>query len=167
MDEKDNWIEYINKCVNLSIESLKKVIPGDYQLVISFLKKYLEKNILGNYSNCIIHTDFRIGNVIFNKRKVGLIDMESIKSGDYVFDFVKMRKIFNDKNFKIFLDGYSKERIIDDYFYDRLKFYGLFDSIISIEWCNKNNRTSDDYYYNNCKYLLDYLKEIKNGKWNI
>lgn len=167
IDENDNWIEYINKSINISIDSLKKVIPDDYQIVVSFMKKYLEKNIIDNYRNCIIHTDFRIGNVIFRDEQIGLIDMESIKSGDYVFDFVKVSRIFNKKNFKIFLNGYLKERTIDNYFYDRLKFYGLFDSIISIEWCRNNKSMNTDYYRNNCRYLLDYLKEIKNGKWNI
>ncbi|MBR1416472.1 MAG: aminoglycoside phosphotransferase family protein [Bacilli bacterium] len=167
LDQNDSWITYINKSINLSINSINKVISNDSQMIISFMKKYLEKNIINNYENCIIHTDFRIGNTIFGNNQVGLIDMESVKCGDYIFDFVKLSRILNKKNFKIFLNGYKNKRSIDDYFYDRLEFYRLFDSIISIEWCNKNNQINTNYYNNNLKYLLEYVEVIKNGKWNI
>lgn len=167
LEENDNWISYVNTSINLSIDSINEVIPNDSQMVISFMKKYLENHIINNYKNCIIHTDFRIGNTIFRDKQVGLIDMESVKSGDYVFDFVKVSRILNKKNFEIFLNGYLKEGTIDDYFYKRLEFYRLFDSVISIEWCKKNNELNTDYYRNNCKYLLEYAEVIRNGKWDI
>jgi len=167
LDDNNNWIKYLNKCINKSINSLKEVLKDDYLEVVIFAKKYLEKRIVGNYENCIIHTDFRIGNVIFGDDEVGLIDMESIKCGDYIFDFVKISRILNKKNFNIFLEGYLKIRSIDNYFYKRLKFYSFFDSIISVEWCKKNDRLDTDYYKNNYNFLLKYAKEIKDGKWNI
>ena len=167
IDDNDDWISYINKSINLSIGVLDELIPADSRMIISFVKKYLEKNIVNNYQNCIIHTDFRIGNTIFRDEQVGLIDMESIKCGDYVFDFVKVSRILNERNFKILLEGYLKERNIDDYFYSRLEFYRLFDAIISVRWCRENNKVNTDYYNNNFKYLLGYVEVIKNGKWNI
>ena len=48
--------------------------------------------------------DFRIGNVMFGKNdEIGLIDLESMKNGEYVFDFVKMHRVLTEDKFNILL----------------------------------------------------------------
>lgn len=43
---------------------------------------------------------FRIGNIMFSdNNEIGLIDLKSMKNGEYVFDFIKMKRLFNDDNF--------------------------------------------------------------------
>ena len=40
----------------------------------------------------MLHMDFRVGNVIIDENmNVGIIDLESMKNGEYVFDFVKTK----------------------------------------------------------------------------
>ena len=112
--------------------------------------------------------DFRVGNVIIDENKnVGIIDLESMKNGEYVFDFVKINRIFNRNNFKSFLEGYKSEKKIDTDFSDKLKFYSFFDSYTSLYWCYTNAQVDSDFYNINNKIVIDYLREIKNGKWII
>ncbi len=112
--------------------------------------------------------DFRVGNImIANNNEVGIIDLESMKNGEYVFDFVKMNRIFNEDNFNIFLDGYKSVKSIDADFDEKLKFYSFFDSYTSLYWCVSKNQTDLDFYKLNHSIAMKYLGLIKNGVWSI
>ena len=89
-----------------------------------------------------------------------------MKNGEYVFDFVKMNRIFNKYNFNIFLNGYKSVRNIDADFDEKLKFYSFFDSYTSLYWC-VNNQIDSDFYKLNYSIVIKYLKVIKNMEWDI
>ncbi len=165
----DSWIIYLKDCLNkthLELNGLFGKYDNDY--INNFLNKYIEKRIINNYKNCLLHMDFRVGNVIIDENmNPGIIDLESMKNGEYVFDFVKINRIFNKKNFNIFLKGYKSEKEIEDHFSDKLKFYSFFDSYTSLYWCYKNKQTGSEFYKLNYKIVIKFLGEIKNGKWII
>ena len=50
--------------------------------------------------------DFKIENIIFNQIPA-LIDLESVRTGNPIFDFIKMNKLLNDKQFSAFKEGYQ------------------------------------------------------------
>ncbi len=169
--EKDtnSWIIYLKECLNKTYLELKELFgKEDNECIYKFLNEYIEKRIENNYKNCLLHMDFRVGNVIIDENmNVGVIDLESMKNGEYVFDFVKINRIFNKNNFKTFLEGYKSEKKIDTSFSDKLKFYSFFDSYTSLYWCYTNAQVDSDFYKLNYKIVIDFLGEIKDGKWII
>ena len=168
-EDSNSWIIYLKECLNKTYLELKELFgKEDNECIYNFLNEYIEKRIENNYKNCLLHMDFRVGNVIIDENKnVGIIDLESMKNGEYVFDFVKINRIFNRNNFKSFLEGYKSEKKIDTDFSDKLKFYSFFDSYTSLYWCYTNAQVDSDFYNINNKIVIDYLREIKNGKWII
>ena len=50
--------------------------------------------------------DFKIENIIFNQIPA-LINLESVRTGNPIFDFIKMNKLLNDKQFSAFKEGYQ------------------------------------------------------------
>ena len=168
-NDSDSWIIYLKDCLNKTHLELNGLFgKDDNDCINNFLNKYIEKIIINNYKNCLLHMDFRVGNVIIDENmNPGIIDLESMRNGEYVFDFVKMNRIFNKKNFNIFLKGYKSEKEIGDYFLDKLKFYSFFDSYTSLYWCYTNKQTGSDFYKLNYKIVIKFLGEIKNGKWII
>ncbi|MGM9878935.1 MAG: phosphotransferase [Bacilli bacterium] len=167
--DDDSWITYLNNCLDKTSAVTKEIFTKkDNDLIYDTLNNYINKKIKNNYKNSICHMDFRIGNVIFGtNHNVGIIDLESMKNGDYIFDFVKMNRIFNKRNFNILLNGYKEIKELDDFFDDKLNFYSFFDSYTSLYWCVINNQQDTDFYKLNYKITKKFLGEIKNGKWNI
>lgn len=165
--ESNSWIEYLQTCLNKTGKTLEGILGKDnFEIINNYLCKYIETNINHNYKNSILHMDFRIGNIIFSKKNtIGLIDLESMKNGEYVFDFVKMNRIFKRNKFKLFLEGYSSIRQLEKNFKERLNFYSLFDSYTSLWWCISKKQTNSDFYKLNYSIVLKYLESLKkNGK---
>ena len=114
----------------------------------------LDNYIKMNYYKTLVHMDFRLGNLIFND-KVYLIDFESIKVGDPVFDFIKMKRILSKKQFNLLLKNYKYK---DNNFYKKMEFYNLFDAYTALEWCINNKQINSDYYNLNLKEVKKYAK---------
>lgn len=168
-EESDSWIFYLKECLNKAFLELNELFGKENNNYINnFLNKYIENKILNNYKNCLLHMDFRVGNIIIDENmNAGIIDLESMKNGEYVFDFVKINRIFNRKNFDTFLKGYKSEREIGNDFLDKLKFYSFFDSYTSLYWCYANKQIKSDFYKLNYEIAIKFLEEIKDGKWTI
>lgn len=165
-EDNDSWISYLNDCLEKTQDVLKKVFGSDNDIIYNYLKNYIEKELKGKYQNSILHMDFRIGNLIFRDEDVGLIDMESMKNGEYVFDFVKTNRVLAKDKFLILLNGYKEIKNIDDNFYDKLNFYSLFDSYTSLWWSASRNKTDSDFYKMNYEIVMDYLG-VLNEKGNL
>lgn len=168
-EDSDSWIIYLKDCLNKTYLELNELFgKEDNDCINNFLNEYINKKIVNNYKNCLLHMDFRVGNVIIDENiNVGIIDLESMKNGEYVFDFVKVNRIFNKNNFNIFLKGYKSERKIENDFSDKLKFYSFFDSYTSLYWCYTNKQIESDFYKLNYKIVIKFLGKIKDGKWII
>lgn len=165
-EDNDSWITYLNNCLEKTQDVLKKVFGKDNKTIYNYLKNYIDNNLKENYKNSILHMDFRIGNLIFKDNIVGLIDMESMKNGEYIFDFVKINRMVSKEKFNILLSGYKIIRKIDDNFFQKLDFYSLFDSYTSLWWSASRNKTDSDFYKMNHAIVLKYL-EVLNEKGNL
>ena len=164
--DDDSWIMYLNNCIEKTYIELSNLFgKDDNDLIASFLINYINESIKNNYENCLLHMDFRVGNIIIDKDKnSGIIDLESMRNGDYVFDFVKMYRNFNKDKFIIFLNGYQVKKKIESNFYERLEFYSFFDSYTSLYWCYVNNQMEGNFFKLNYEIVLKYLRKLKNGK---
>ncbi len=162
----DSWINYLNDGLEKTQEVLSDMFGKDNEKIYRYLKQYIDNELKDNYKNCILHMDFRIGNLMFKKDEIGLIDMESMKNGDYVFDFVKMHRVLTEDKFNILLLGYKEIRKIDDNFFKKLDFYSLFDSYTSLWWSASKNKTDSDFYRTNYAIVMKYLG-VLNEKGNI
>lgn len=162
-----SWVKYLNGCLDKTVEGLEKVFGSmDNDRISMFLRDYINENIAKDYKVSILHMDFRIGNIIFGDNdEIGLIDLESMKNGEYVFDFVKMKRLFNDDKFLKFMEGYNSVRLVFNNFNERLSFYSLFDSYTSLWWCINKNKVDTDFYRLNYKIVMEYLDKLnRNGK---
>ena len=167
--DKDNssWLLYLRNVLERTSDTLEKILGKDNKIIVNFLNKYILLHIENKYKNSILHMDFRVGNIVIENEEVKLIDLESMKNGDYVFDFVKMNRIFTKDNFEIFLNGYKSLKKLDDDFSNKLKFYSFFDSYTSIYWCASKNSLDTDFYKLNFDIVINFLREIKSGEWRI
>lgn len=163
LDKASNsWLEYLNDGLDKTVSVLEKIFGRENNKIISeFLRKYIRQNLANNYKNSILHMDFRIGNLIFGKEnEIGLIDLESMKNGEYVFDFVKVKRLFNKDKWEIFLSGYDSVKLREDNFEERLRFYSLFDSYTSLWWCVSRNKLDTDFYRLNYNIVMKYLDKL-------
>lgn len=163
LDKASNsWLEYLNDGLDKTVSALEKNFRREDNKIISeFLRKYIRQNLANNYKNSILHMDFRIGNLIFGKEnEIGLIDLESMKNGEYVFDFVKVKRLFNKDKWEIFLSGYDSVKLREDNFEERLRFYSLFDSYTSLWWCVSRNKLDTDFYRMNYNIVMEYLDKL-------
>lgn len=156
-ENNDSWINYLNDGLEKTQEVLSNVFGKDNEIIYNYLKNYINNKLKDNYKNSILHMDFRIGNLMFNGEEVGLIDMESMKNGEYVFDFVKTHRVLTEDKFNTLLSGYKEIRKIDDNFFERLDFYSLFDSYTSLWWSASRNKTDSDFYRMNYAIVMKYL----------
>ncbi len=157
--KEDTWKSYMLYRVERNYEFLKS---KNIDLDIDSCYEYL-KNVIStlSYESHPMHADFRMGNLILGKDPY-LIDLESVKSGDPVFDFVKLYRIFSKDKFSLFKEGYESVRKLDSDFLDRLHFYNLYDSFTTMGWCIEVNRYESDFYNFNKKFFkeeMNYLCE--------
>lgn len=165
-DDNDSWINYLIDGLEKTQDVLKQVFKDDNETIYNYLKKYINEKLKNNYNNSILHMDFRIGNLMFNDNEIGLIDMESMKNGEYVFDFVKTHRVLTKDKFDILLSGYKEIRKIDNDFFQKLDFYSLFDSYTSLWWSASRNKTDSDFYKMNYAIVIEYLG-VLNEKGNL
>ena len=158
--DNDSWVIYLKNALDKTQDVLKKVFGKDNEIIYNYLNNYILNNLKDNYKNSILHMDFRIGNLIIDNDSVGLIDMESMKNGEYVFDFVKLFRVFTKSNFEELVKGYKKVRNIDSEFDSKLNFYTLFDSYTSLWWSASRNKTDSDFYKMNYKIVKGYLGDL-------
>ncbi|MDF2652472.1 MAG: phosphotransferase, partial [Paenibacillus sp.] len=87
---------------------------------------------------CIVHMDFRPGNILVNGNEVaGIIDFESARGGSSEIDFTKVNRYIWEVNPRTklpFIEGYQSirpmlalERV--------LPFYDIYDAFSAVVWC--------------------------------
>lgn len=155
----DEWKSYMLYRVERNYEFLKS---KNVNLDIDSCYEYLKDMIATlDYESHPMHADFRMGNLILGEEPC-LIDLESVKSGDPVFDFVKLYRIFSKDQFALFREGYESVRKMDANFLDKLHFYNLYDSFTTMGWCIEVNRYESDFYNFNKRFFgeeMNYLCE--------
>lgn len=87
---------------------------------------------------CIVHMDFRPGNILVNGNKVtGIIDFESARGGSSEIDFTKVNRYIWEVNPRTklpYIEGYLTIRPV--LALDRvLPFYDFYDAFSAVVWC--------------------------------
>ncbi|MEK4003196.1 phosphotransferase family protein [Paenibacillus sp. FSL H3-0333] len=88
---------------------------------------------------CMVHMDYRPGNILVNGNRVaGIIDFESARGGSSEVDFTKVNRYLwevDSGTKRPFMEGYQSIRPILDL--ERvLPLYDLYDAFASIVWCH-------------------------------
>lgn len=87
---------------------------------------------------CVVHMDFRPGNILINDNQVvGIIDYESTRGGSSEIDFTKINKYVWEVDPRVklpYLQGYETIRPLLDL--ERvLPFYSFYDAFNAVAWC--------------------------------
>ncbi|MBR6689889.1 MAG: aminoglycoside phosphotransferase family protein [Bacilli bacterium] len=156
INDSDMWYEYLYERIENAHIKLQNYLNNNEVIYIDLLRE-LNEQIKNNYPLTLLHMDFRPGNIIIND-KLYLIDFESVKNGDPVFDFIKIKRLLTKKQFNKILEGYKKNRELPNDFENKVRFYNLFDSYTALDWCISNNQIDTDYYKLNMKEIKKYEK---------
>lgn len=153
MDNTDFWINYIKFRLESAYKKLSS-LENNEKIYLSLLKE-LKSDIENNYEKCMLHMDFRPGNIIIND-DMYLIDFESVKNGDPAFDFIKIKRLLTKRQFNKFLEGYRLNKELPFNFENKIDFYNIFDAYTALDWCIMNNQEESDYYKLNMKEIKKY-----------
>ena len=109
---------------------------------------------------CIVHMDFRPGNILVNGDEVaGIIDFESARSGSSEIDFTKVNRYIWEVNPRTklpFIEGYQSIRPMVAL--DRvLPLYDIYDAFSAVVWCK--NRGIEK----NQTFLQENIRILKNS----
>ena len=156
INNTDLWYEYLFERIENAHIKLENYLNKNEKIYIDLLRE-LDEQIKNNYSLTLLHMDFRPGNIIIND-KLYLIDFESVKNGDPVFDFIKIKRLVSKKQFGKILEGYKKNRELPNDFEEKINFYNLFDAYTALDWCISNDQVDTDYYKLNMKEIKKYEK---------
>ncbi|WP_409299390.1 aminoglycoside phosphotransferase family protein [Peribacillus sp. SCS-26] len=89
---------------------------------------------------CLVHYDFRSGNILVKDSKVtGIVDFESSRGGASEVDFTKVNSWFLEGNpslMNAYKSGYESIRKLPP-LEQLLPFYTFFDALGSVNWCKK------------------------------
>lgn len=87
---------------------------------------------------CVVHMDFRPGNILINNNAVvGIIDFESARGGSSEIDFTKINRYVwevNPQSKTPYTEGYSTVRPMID-LETILPFYDFYDAFSAVVWC--------------------------------
>ena len=149
--------------------SLHSTFLRDY----SFMQQHLEGALLAdterfaaqgfaaaaeNDFSCLVHGDFRLGNVMQNGEQLYLLDFESSAVGDKMSDFCKMlSQELPQKLHRSFLDGYiaACPEFDESRLAASLRFYTALESLSALRWCILVGRKDDAFYRQNLQTLTE------------
>ncbi|MGN7413009.1 phosphotransferase family protein [Paenibacillus sp. SAF-068] len=106
---------------------------------------------------CIVHMDFRPGNILVNGNEVaGIIDFESARSGSSEIDFTKVNRYIwkvNPRTKIPFIKGYESIRPMMA-LESVLPFYDMYDAFSAVVWCkNRGIQKNNAFLQENIRIL--------------
>ncbi|ULO07619.1 aminoglycoside phosphotransferase family protein [Paenibacillus sp. 19GGS1-52] len=109
---------------------------------------------------CVVHMDFRPGNILINDNQVvGIIDYESARGGSSEIDFTKINKYVWEVDPRVklpYLQGYETIRPLLDL--ERvLPFYSFYDAFCAVAWCRKRGLEQHKAYLQESISVLERL----------
>lgn len=109
---------------------------------------------------CLVHGDYRPGNVLIQEGRItGLLDFESTRGGDAVWDFVKIESRVWDRwpgTRPGFLEGYVSVRSLPD-IERTLPFYRLYSAFGGVGWCVRRSAVDTPFLGENMDMLTQVL----------
>ncbi|WP_160687724.1 aminoglycoside phosphotransferase family protein [Clostridium sp. C2-6-12] len=165
--EKDKQSVYLD---NLKIMYTKNKVfcekvmdPKKLSICDEIFNYYHEKlPILGE--PCLLHSDYRMGNILVNGSEVvGIIDFEVANGGVADEDFsILENEVFNvyAGTRESFLEGYKSIKQLPD-LDNTLPFYKFLTAFTRIGWCIKRSKTNESFYFefnNQIDRIIDKFK---------
>lgn len=155
--EKNDWRLYIKNLFNQYLVQCGAILP--IELIDKSENKFNElfKSLPKPDGPCLVHLDFRPGNILINDTGVaGIIDFESARAGSTEIDFTKINRDIWSNHLgtrDAYMQGYESIRPIIDL--DRiLPFYSLLDAIGSIAWCSRRGIVKHKDFYDESVNIL-------------
>lgn len=133
-----NWRLYIKNNFEKFTEPCKEVLErGLFEKCINYFESAFP--VLPSPDGpCVVHMDFRPGNILTNNNMVvGIIDFESARGGSTEIDFTKINRYVwevNPQSRISYKEGYSTIRPLMD-LETILPFYNFYDAFSAIVWC--------------------------------
>ncbi|MDH6427467.1 phosphotransferase [Paenibacillus odorifer] len=135
---QNNWRLYIRNSFEKFIEPCKEVLErGLFEKCINYFKGAF--SVLPPPDGpCVVHMDFRQGNILTNNNMVvGIIDFESARGGSSEIDFTKINRYVwevNPQSRISYKEGYSTIRPLMG-LETILPFYDFYDAFGAVVWC--------------------------------
>lgn len=157
-----DWSASVKSKIESWISEIEASLPATLVVDIqAYLNGHITKLNKGGQP-CLIHFDYRPGNILINDGKiVGIIDFENSRGGLAAIDFTKISNLFwntypNSKS--LFLDGYKSIRKLPE-LETELPIYRFYHAVGGIAWCIRRGRVQDTFFDENMSILQSILRD--------
>jgi len=159
-NEKNDWWSGVSIRFNEWIKECEGILED--KLIKRCIDKFndLYKRLPKADGPCLVHFDFRRGNILINDSEIkGLIDFESSRGGSSDVDFTKIKLYVWDRykgTKEAFIKGYESIRRLPD-LDNTLPFYLFFNAVGGIAWCIRRKELEGEFFTENMNQLTDIL----------
>lgn len=135
---QNNWRQYIRNNFEKWMEPCSEILErGLFERCVNHFESVF--SVLPQPDGpCVVHMDFRPGNILINDNVVvGIIDFESARGGSSEIDFTKMNRYVwevNPHTRVSYTEGYSTIRPLME-LESILPFYDFYDAFSGVVWC--------------------------------
>lgn len=135
---QNNWRQYIRNNFEKWMEPCSEILErGLFERCVNHFESVF--SVLPQPDGpCVVHMDFRPGNILINDNVVvGIIDFESARGGSSEIDFTKMNRYVwevNPNTRVSYTEGYSSIRPLME-LESILPFYNFYDAFSGVVWC--------------------------------
>lgn len=140
--------ELMKKIYSDSVFTLRRFINEEmYYKIRTYFEERQE--FLKNEKYTYVHRDYRLGNLLFSKSQIYLIDFESFAIGSPIMDLVKIiddLAVYNTEFVKEFLRAYYQRENIENSEIKTIQIYYLINKLETLAWLILRDRAEDEYY---------------------
>ena len=140
--------ELMKKIYSDSVFTLRRFINEEmYYKIRTYFGERQE--FLKNEKYTYVHRDYRLGNLLFSKSQIYLIDFESFAIGSPIMDLVKIiddLAVYNTEFVKEFLRAYYQRENIENSEIKTIQIYYLINKLETLAWLILRDRAKDEYY---------------------
>lgn len=140
--------ELMKKIYSDSVFTLRRFINEEmYYKIRTYFGERQE--FLKNEKYTYVHRDYRLGNLLFSKSQIYLIDFESFAIGSPIMDLVKIiddLAVYNREFVKVFLRAYYQRENIENSEIKTIQIYYLINKLETLAWLILRDRAEDEYY---------------------
>lgn len=140
--------ELMKKIYSDSVFTLRRFINEEmYYKIRTYFGERQE--FLKNEKYTYVHRDYRLGNLLFSKSQIYLIDFESFAIGSPIMDLVKIiddLAVYNREFVKEFLRAYYQRENIENSEIKTIQIYYLINKLETLAWLILRDRAEDEYY---------------------
>lgn len=149
-DEPNVYFNNLRETYNKNFVFCEKVMDSEKLSICNEIFKYYFSKLPTPDEPCLLHSDYRMGNILVkNSKVVGIIDFEVANGGVAEADFSLLKREVFDiyrGTKESFLNGYKTIRKLPD-LHNTLPFYEFLTAFSRIGWCIKREKTNEHFYF--------------------